>query len=132
MASVIKRRFTADEYQRMGQVGILPKHGVELMDGEVLTMTPFGPRHVACVSRTTHALVKAVGDDAIVQPQGSVRAAAGILEYWLADLNANVVWRYLSPERGAYRKVEPYRRGHTIAPHLLPSCVVEVDVLLTE
>jgi Uma2 family endonuclease len=185
MASVIKRRFTADEYQRMGQVGILPKHGVELMDGEVLTMTPFGPRHVACVSRTTHALVKAVGDDAIVQPQGSVRldlyfepepdlvllrpradfyatrhrgpddvllvieiadssleydrdvkacvyAAAGILEYWLADLNANVVWRYLSLERGAYRKVEPYRRGQTIAPHLLPSCVVAVDVLLTE
>jgi Uma2 family endonuclease len=61
-----------------------------------------------------------------------VYAAAGILEYWLADLNANVVWRYLSLERGAYRKVEPYRRGQTIAPHLLPSCVVAVDVLLTE
>ena len=183
--TVTRRRFTADEYQRMVQVGILPKRGVELIDGEILVMTPLGNRHVACVGHATRALVRAAGDDAIVQPQGPVRldlsyepepdlvllrpradfyasrhrgpgdvlliievadssldydrdvkgpayATAGIPEYWLADLNANVVWRYLSPERGAYRNVEPYRRGQTIAPHLLPSCVVAVDVLLTE
>ena len=185
-ATVTKRRFTADEYQRMGQVGILSEHDrVELIDGEILSMTAMGPRHNACVSHATRALVRATGDNAIVLPQGSVRldlyyepepdlvllrpradfyasrhagpadilliieiadssleydrgvkapvyAAAGIQEYWLADLNANIVWRYSSPEQGAYRIVDPCQRGQSIAPRLLPGCVIAVDVLLTE
>jgi Uma2 family endonuclease len=61
-----------------------------------------------------------------------VYAAAEIPEYWLADLEANVVWRYTSPERGMYRDVEPLRRGHSIAPRLLPSCEIAVDALLPE
>jgi Uma2 family endonuclease len=59
-------------------------------------------------------------------------AAADIAEYWLADLDANVVWRYSSPARGVYQKVDQYRRGESIAPLLLPGCVIAVDVLLTE
>jgi Uma2 family endonuclease len=184
--AIIKKRFTADEYQRMGETGILgPEDRVELIDGEVLTMTPIGPRHSACVSRATHAFVKAVGDDAIVLPQGSVRldrynepepdlallrpradfyasrhagpddillvieiaassiaydrdlkariyAEAGVVEYWIADLNDNVVLRYSSPERGRYARVERCHRGQSIAPILLPTCAIDVDVLLTE
>jgi len=61
-----------------------------------------------------------------------IYAISGIPEYWLADLNANVVWRYSSPERGAYQHVEECRRGQSIAPRLLPACVIAVDVLLTE
>ena len=61
-----------------------------------------------------------------------VYATAGIAEYWLADLNATVVWRYSRPERGAYRVVEEYRRGQSLTPQLLPSCTIAVDVLLTE
>jgi hypothetical protein len=51
---------------------------------------------------------------------------------WLADLTANVVSRYSAPEGGAFRKVESYRRGESIAPGRLPSCVIAVDALLTE
>jgi Uma2 family endonuclease len=72
-ADVIKRRFTADEYQRMGQVGILPERRLELIDGEVLVMTPIGTRHNAAVNRTNRVLVGLVGDQAIVQVQGSIR-----------------------------------------------------------
>ena len=61
-----------------------------------------------------------------------VYAAAGITEYWLTDLNANAVWRYSSPARGSFRSVDPWHRGQTIAPQLLPSCAIAVDVLLTE
>jgi Uma2 family endonuclease len=61
-----------------------------------------------------------------------VYAAAGIPEYWLADLNENVVWCYSSPEHGVYRSVEERRRGQTLAPQLLPACAIAVDVLLTE
>ena len=181
-----KRRFTADDYQRMGQVGILSEDDrVELIDGEVVAMTPIGPRHNACVTSATRALVRAAGDDALVQPQGSVRldlyhepepdlvllrpradfyasrhagpedilliieiadssieydrdvkariyAESGIPEYWLADLNANLLSRYSAPERGAFRCLDRYRRGESIAPQLLPACVIAVDVLLTE
>ena len=184
--ALTRRRFTADEYQRMGQTGILPPDArVELIDGDVVAMTPIGPRHNACVNRALRALVRAAGDDAIVQAQGSVRldlrsepepdlvlirpradfyasrhpgpadillvieiadssieydrdvkarlyAAAGIPEFWLADLTQNLVSRYASPAGGAYQSLQHHRRGESIAPQLLPSCIVEVDVLLTE
>lgn len=71
---LIKRRFTADEYQRMGQAGILSEDDrVELIDGEVVAMTPIGPRHNAAVNRANRAMMTAVGDTAIVQVRGSVR-----------------------------------------------------------
>ena len=185
-ATITNRRFTADEYQRMVRAGILREGDpVELIDGQVVVMHSFGPRHNACVAHANRALVRGVGDEAIVLPQGSVRldlfyepepdlvllrprpdfyasrhagpteillvieiadssleydrevkapvyAAAGIPEYWLVDLNDNVVWRYRSPQRGAYGSVEPYRRGQSIATQLFPSCAIAVDVLLTE
>jgi Uma2 family endonuclease len=72
-----KRRFTADEYQLMGQAGILSDDDrVELMDGEVVTLTPIGPRHNASVNRATRAMFAAVGNTEIVHVQGSVRLDA--------------------------------------------------------
>src|ERR1044071_1275575 len=72
--AVSKRRFTADDYQRMGQAGILlPEDHVELIDGEVVTMSPIGPRHCAAVDRSNRAFVTGAGDAAIVRVQGSVR-----------------------------------------------------------
>src|SRR5712692_9820681 len=45
-------RFTVDEYHRMGQAGVFPEdHRVELIDGQVVEMTPIGDRHAACVRR---------------------------------------------------------------------------------
>ena len=71
---VIKRRFTVDDYHRMGQTGILlPDDRVELIDGEVVAMTPIGPRHSACIDRANRALVLLVADRAIVRVQSSVR-----------------------------------------------------------
>jgi len=72
--AIHKRRFTADDYRRMGQAGILSEDDrVELIGGEVVAMTPISPRHNAAVNRATRAMVIAVGDRAIVQVQGSVR-----------------------------------------------------------
>lgn len=73
--AVRNRRFTADEYQRMGETGILsPDDRVELIDGEVLAMTPIGSRHAASVDRATRVFVTHVsGDEAIVRVQGPVR-----------------------------------------------------------
>jgi Uma2 family endonuclease len=71
---LLKRRFDADEYQRMGRARILTEEDrVELINGEIITMTPIGPRHNAAVNRANRELVGAVGNQAIVQVQGSVR-----------------------------------------------------------
>lgn len=37
------RRFTVEEYERMGKVGIIdPAERVELLDGEIVAMSPIG------------------------------------------------------------------------------------------
>jgi Uma2 family endonuclease len=75
MAVAIKRhRFTVDEYYRMAETGILaPGQRVELIEGEIVDMTPIGRRHMACVDRLTRDFVTALGDRAIVRVQGALR-----------------------------------------------------------
>jgi hypothetical protein len=69
-----RRRFTADEYQRMGEVGILSAdERLELIDGEIATMTPIGPPHAAAVDRASVSFVTTVNRRAIVRVRGSVR-----------------------------------------------------------
>ncbi len=75
MATEISRKlFTVHDYHRMVDAGILSEDDrVELIRGEILAMSPIGPRHSAAVLRATQALVRIVGDRAIVGVQGSVR-----------------------------------------------------------
>jgi len=43
------RRFTVGEYYRMAEAGILGEHDrVELLDGEIVEMTPIGSRRRDC------------------------------------------------------------------------------------
>ena len=55
-ASVPRRSFTRDDYHAMGRAGILtPEDRVELLEGEVILMSPIGSRHAACVDRLNRA-----------------------------------------------------------------------------
>jgi Uma2 family endonuclease len=66
-------RFSVDEYERMGTAGILERDSrVELIDGEIVEMTPIGSRHAACVKRLNSLLVAALGDRAVVGVQDPV------------------------------------------------------------
>src|SRR5688572_20562803 len=42
VATPARRSWTVDEYFRMGELGILPESGVELIGGEVREMNPWG------------------------------------------------------------------------------------------
>jgi Uma2 family endonuclease len=66
-------RFTRTEYHRMAEAGILHEDSpVELIEGEILEMSPIGRRHKVCVDRLNDIFVPAVRDGAIVRVQSSI------------------------------------------------------------
>ncbi len=69
-----RRRFTVDEYHRMGEVGILTDADrVELIDGEIVEMTPIGAPHARCVMFLNDVFVRHLAGRAVVSPQNSLR-----------------------------------------------------------
>lgn len=69
-----RRRFTVDEYRLMGKAGVLTEDDrVELVDGEIVQMTPIGSRHASCVDRLNQLLVEGLARRAIVRVQSPVR-----------------------------------------------------------
>jgi Uma2 family endonuclease len=70
------RRFTVPEYHRMGEAGILhDDERVELLDGEIVEMTPIGPRHASVVDRMTRLFSRLVGERAVVRIQSPIALA---------------------------------------------------------
>jgi Uma2 family endonuclease len=69
-----KRLFTVDEYYRMAEAGILtPQDRVELIDGEIIEMSPIGSRHAGCVNRAARLLISAFGKRVVVSVQNPLR-----------------------------------------------------------
>jgi Uma2 family endonuclease len=69
-----RRRFTAAEYHQMVEVGILAEDDrVELIEGEIIEMSPIGRRHAATVNRLNELFVHAFSDVALVGPQNPVQ-----------------------------------------------------------
>ena len=63
---VARRRFTVEEYHRMVEAGILRANDrVELIEGEIVQMTPIGRRHSASVAELNRLQNAAVDDPEI-------------------------------------------------------------------
>ncbi len=71
---VPRRKITVDEYLRMSEAGIL-RHGerVELIEGEIVAMSPTGSPHAGTINILTRLLILAVGDRAVVSVQNQVQ-----------------------------------------------------------
>ena len=71
---IAKRYFNVAEYYRMGEAGILSEDDrVELIEGEIIEMSPIGSRHSACVNRLNMLLHRQTGQDVIVSVQNPIR-----------------------------------------------------------
>jgi Uma2 family endonuclease len=69
-----KRYFNVTEYYRMTEAGVLSEEDrVELIEGEVIKMSPIGSRHAACVRRLNTLLNRQVSQIAIVSVQSPIR-----------------------------------------------------------
>lgn len=74
MSANLKNHFTVSEYERMGETGVLaPDARVELIEGEIIEMSPIGSRHAACVRLLSTALNQQVVKNAIVSIQNPIR-----------------------------------------------------------
>jgi len=71
---VTKKLFTVGDYHRMGEIGIIhPEDRVELIDGEIIQMSPRGYRHTMCVERAIELFVRGLGDRAVVGPGSPIQ-----------------------------------------------------------
>ena len=69
-----RHRLTVSDFHRMGEAGIFAAGDrVELIDGEVIDMSPIGALHAAIVARLTAFLCRSVGSGVIVWCQNPIR-----------------------------------------------------------
>jgi Uma2 family endonuclease len=72
-----RHRLSVDDYYRMAAAGIL--HGdarVELIEGEIIDMTPIGTSHGGTVNYLNRVLTESLGRQAIIAVQNPVRLGA--------------------------------------------------------
>jgi Uma2 family endonuclease len=71
---IAKKLFTVDEYYRMAEVGILGREDrVELIDGEIIQMSPIGERHACCVRRAHHLFMTLFRGRAVISVQSPLQ-----------------------------------------------------------
>jgi Uma2 family endonuclease len=67
-------KFTVDEFQRMGEVGLFNEDDrVELIDGELIRMNPIGHGHAGRVKLLNHSLALQLGERAVVSVQDPIQ-----------------------------------------------------------
>lgn len=94
------RRFTVAEYERMGELGLFePDERLELIEGEIIRMSPIGQRHMAMVNRFTRRFVESFGRRALVSIQNAL-----IVDDW-SEPQPDVV--VLRPRADDYEQQKP-------------------------
>jgi Uma2 family endonuclease len=73
MSANLKNHFTVSEYERMGETGMFPPDArVELIEGEIIEISPIGSRHAACVDLITEVFNEQLRRRAIIRAQNPI------------------------------------------------------------
>ena len=96
----VRHAFTVNEWHRMGDAGLFGDSArMELLDGEVIEMSPIGSAHASCVARLNLLLLYAVGSRALIFPENPV-----VLDDYSEPQPDIAV---LAPHREGYSRVHP-------------------------
>lgn len=69
-----KRRFSVEEYHRLARSGILKEEDkVELVQGEIVEMSPIGPKDASTVTRMVRLLTEIFKDQYLISPQNPIQ-----------------------------------------------------------
>jgi Uma2 family endonuclease len=71
---VVRRKINVTEYYRMAEAGIIAwKDRIELIEGEIVVMSPAGSPHAGTINTLTRLLVTGLGSTAVVSVQNPLR-----------------------------------------------------------
>jgi Uma2 family endonuclease len=74
VVQILRKKFTVSQYHQMIESGILTdRDRVELLQGEIIEMSPVGRQHAACVDRLNELLVLGLSTRVIVRVQSPIR-----------------------------------------------------------
>lgn len=74
MVHLTPRTISCNEYQKMIEVGILTSEDkVELLNGQIITMSPVGKRHAAYVKRITALFYQLLAPDFVIGVQDPIQ-----------------------------------------------------------
>lgn len=72
--TLLRRQFTVREYHQMTEAGILREDDrLELIKGEIIRMSPIGPRHAAYAKRLNQLFSRKLGDRVLIGVQDPVQ-----------------------------------------------------------
>lgn len=78
---LLKRKFTVDQYHRMAETGIFASSDrLELIQGEIIEMSPIGSRHAAWVRRLTQLFSETLGQRVSVSVQNPISLGDNLSE----------------------------------------------------
>ncbi|MEW6236807.1 MAG: Uma2 family endonuclease [Candidatus Omnitrophota bacterium] len=96
----LKRLFTIEEYYQMGRSGIFTEDDhVELIEGEIIQMTPIGNPHAGCVKWLIQFFRRRIGEEFIIGAQDPLRLSV------YSEPQPDVV--LLKPRLDYYRNAHP-------------------------
>jgi Uma2 family endonuclease len=76
MATLLPGPFTVEMYHKLGELGVFDEDDrVELLDGQIVEMSPIGRPHAACVTRLNHLLSRRSSANIAVSVQNPVALA---------------------------------------------------------
>ena len=65
-------RFTTDDYHRMAETGLFESKRVELLEGQIVDMSPINAKHAGIVAFFIHWLSRLISEDYIVNAQNPI------------------------------------------------------------
>ena len=100
VSQLTRHKFTVDEYHKMAEAGIFTEDDrVELLDGEIVEMTPIGKAHAGRVNRLIRAFSVLLPDRAVVSVQNPIHLSD--------DSEPQPDFALLAPRRDFYTSALP-------------------------